>query len=324
MTTNWPVAIDQVYQSRVSELHRPLRAGELVLQEGLYVLKRPGVSITAPASLFPDVVACRRAISPFFSNLGLHTMYLLYEIANDEPFWRTPHITVNGTELLERLCLRRDARGIHYTRNRQRVAAVLGVAHHFTFAFEGQVSRPLIRVKEWSADAWDKRLPREVSVELLYYDGVRKNDRRGNHYVLVPRRELVTGFNLRPTTELLAAYLCTRYQQTRHRRHVPQLTRKTLVEKAGITCNSRSWQKVTLRRAIDELIETRILAPDVQIPAADDDCLSYRWGPALLNLTARNAFAAFDGESKRWRRRRYHQHQSGESLLCNASSSLSS
>ena len=68
-------------------------------------------------------------IRPYVGAYGARVVHLLYEIANDAPYWRNPLITVDTNELLDRLGAKRDPRGIHRSKNRELLRNVLNVAH---------------------------------------------------------------------------------------------------------------------------------------------------------------------------------------------------
>ena len=52
-------------------------------------------------------------IRPFLGVFGARVVQLLYEIANDPPYFRHPVISFDTNMMLDRLGLRRDSRGIH-------------------------------------------------------------------------------------------------------------------------------------------------------------------------------------------------------------------
>ena len=68
-------------------------------------------------------------IRPYVGAYGARVIHLLYEIANDAPYWRNPLITVDTNELLDRLGAKRDPRGIHRSKNRELLRNVLNAAH---------------------------------------------------------------------------------------------------------------------------------------------------------------------------------------------------
>ena len=219
-------------------------------------------------------------IRPFLGAYGARVVHLLYEIANDPPYWRNPLITVETNDVLDRLGLTRDRRGVHYSRNRETLRNVLNAAHNLEIVgeyttWEGGVKvRKAMRKSVMSLigasfdpdetsgisteELFQRGLPKEMQIRLNFYEGVRRPDGRlGNQYVLMPR--LVEPKKLpkaahSATHELLRAYLLFRYRQTRMKSLSLNVTRQTAMEKANITNKNPRQATLTLRKALDKLV----------------------------------------------------------------------
>jgi hypothetical protein len=219
-------------------------------------------------------------IRPYVGAYGARVVHLLYEIANDAPYWRHPLITVDTNELLDRLGAKRDPRGIHRSKNRELLRNVLNVAHgleivgEYTTWEDGRPVRKAMRktvlaligatfdAEESQSltteELFQRGLPKSMQIRLNFYEGVRRPDGRlGNQYVLMPRLgdpKTLPKANYAATHELLRAYLLVRYRQTGMKTRVLNVTRQTALEKANIHNKNSRMATTTLRKALDRLV----------------------------------------------------------------------
>ena len=102
-----------------------------------------------------------------------------------------------------------------------------------------------------------------MAIRLNFYDGVRRPDGKlGNSYVLMGRLgdpEKLPQANHSGASETLKAYLLFRYRQTRMVNRTLSLTRTTALEKANIRNKNASRATMTLRKALDKLVQEGIL-----------------------------------------------------------------
>jgi hypothetical protein len=122
----------------------------------------------------------------------------------------TSVITVDTNELLDRMGLKQDSRGIHRSGNRERLRDALNAAHNLVIIGEyttwenGQRVRKAIRKTVLSLigatfdadesanlstlDLFERGLPKSMQIRLNFYDGIRRPDGTlGNQYVLMTR-----------------------------------------------------------------------------------------------------------------------------------------
>lgn len=280
------VAVDKFYVGKHSEIHTPVEIWDFRL--GVLSAKRD--TITLQMKVSPDtsenmIDNVIDLIRPFLGTFGARVVHLLYEIANDAPYWRSPTITVNTNELLDRLGMKRTADGSHHTLNRRRLRDVLNVAHELEIVAEfstwenGAVVRKgfyktVLSLISASFDPTEheeiptpelrlKGLPKSSTIRLNFYDGVRRPDGKlGNSYVLMPRLDdpaTLPKANHAGAAENLKVYLLFRYRQTRMATRTITLTRATALEKAGIRNKNASRATMTLRKALDTLIQQGVL-----------------------------------------------------------------
>ena len=275
------VAVDKVYASKATEIHAPPASWEVQLGVVTAQKRTVAMQMRLPAELPQQTIDnIIDLIRPFLGAYGARVVHLLYEIANDPPYWRNPLITVETNDVLDRLGLTRDRRGVHYSRNRETLRNVLNAAHNLEIVgeyttWEGGVKvRKALRKSVMSLigatfedgensgisteELFQRGLPKTMQVRLNFYEGVRRPDGRlGNQYVLMPR--LVEPKKLpkaahSATHELLRAYLLFRYRQTRMKSLTLTATRQTALEKANITNRNPRQATLTLRKALDKLI----------------------------------------------------------------------
>jgi hypothetical protein len=210
------------------------------------------------------------------------------------PYWRTPLITVNTNDLLDRLGLKRDANGYHRSKNRERLRETLNVAHYLEIVFKytdwengEKVTRALRKTvlsligatydpNECASISTDelfqRGLPRSMVLRLNFYDGIRRPDGRlGSRYVLMTRlgeAKSLPKANHAATHEALKAYVLLRYRQLNMKTRVIVITRRTALEKANIKNKNASMATVTLRKALDRLVADGLLerySPDLPL-----------------------------------------------------------
>lgn len=275
------VAVDKVYASKATEIHSPPEAWDF--QVGVVSAQKRTVALQMrlqtelPQQTIDNIIDL---IRPFLGAYGARVVRLLYKIANDPPYWRNPLITVETNDVLDRLGLTRDKRGVHYSRNRETLRNVLNAAHGLEIVGEyttwegGAKVRKAMRKTVLSLigatfddgensgisteELFQRGITKTMQVRLNFYEGVRRPDGRlGNQYVLMPRlaepKKLPKATHS-ATHELLRSYLLFRYRQTRMKSHTLTVTRQTAMEKANITNSNPRQATLTLRKALDRLV----------------------------------------------------------------------
>lgn len=275
------VAVDKLYAAKATEIHSPATNWEMQL--GVISAQKRTVTLQMQLPLdYPEdtIDNIIDLIRPYVGAYGARVVHLLYEIANDAPYWRNPLITVDTNELLDRLGAKRDPRGIHRSKNRELLRNVLNAAHGLEIIGEystwegGRPVRKALRKTVLSLigatfdaeeshslsteELFERGLPKSMQVRLNFYEGVRRRDGRlGNQYVLMPRLgdpKALPKANYSATHELLRAYLLFRYRQTGMKSRVLTVTRQTALEKANIHNKNGRMATQTLRKALDRLI----------------------------------------------------------------------
>lgn len=294
------VAVDKFYASKVPEIHRSqvweVTPGLLSAQQ-----KTIRLEITLPIESEQEVIDnIIDLVKPVIKPYGARVIHLLYEIANDPPYWRTPLIALDSNDILDRLGLKRDSRGIHYSRNRERLRDVLDMAHRLEIVGEyithvqGQPVRKAIRstlisligaeydVEESRAistgELFQRGLPKTMTIRLNFYSGIRRPDGRlGNQYVLTNRLkkpEMLGSARHSGTEEMLRTYLMLRYRQARMASREIRLTRKDALEKAGITTGNVTRATQILERALNKLVEEGTVERYDKVPIKPSETFS--------------------------------------------------
>ncbi len=297
-------AIDQLYVSKASEIHSPPEEWEY--KAGVLRARRQTVAIEITVGEDKDQYIIDNIVDlvrPFLGAFGARIVRLLYETANDDPYWRHPVITVDTNDLLDRLRLRRDSRGFHRSNNRARLRNALNAAHNLevvgeytTWEAGKQVRKALRRtvlsVLEGTFDAEESRalkteelfergLPKSLTIRLHFYDSIRQpNGRLGSSYILIPR--LAESVSLRSarhaaTEEALKAYLLLRCRQTGSRELT--ITRAVALEKAGITNKNVTRATYTLTKALDRLVADGTLVGYASVPLHPHDSFTVTVAP---------------------------------------------
>lgn len=275
------VAIDKFYAGKANEIHTPPDAWEV--QAGVVKAQRRTIALQMqvpedyPQHAIDNIIDL---IRPYLGTYGARVVHLLYEVANDPPYWRTPLITIDTNDLLDRLGDKRDRRGVHYSKNRKRLRDVLNAAHELEIHGEilvwenGREVRRALRRSVLSLigadfDAREHRgltteelfrrgLPKAMQIRLNFYEGVRRPDGRlGNQYVLMPRLagpKALLAANYAATHELLRAFFLFLYRETPTTSRTLTTTRQVALEKANITNKNKSMATQTLRKALDRLV----------------------------------------------------------------------
>ncbi|MGN6697803.1 MAG: hypothetical protein ACTHMR_06575 [Thermomicrobiales bacterium] len=280
------VAVDKIYASKATEIHSKAEGWDF--QVGVISAQKRTVALQMrlptdmPQHAIDNIIDL---IRPYLGGYGARVVHLLYEIANDPPYWRNPLIAVDTNDILDRLGATRDRRGVHYSRNRETLRNVLNAAHNLEIVGEyttwegGAKVRKAMRKTVLSLigatfdegessglsteELFQRGLPKSMQIRLNFYEGVRRPDGRlGNQYVLMPRLpgpKALPKANHAGTHELLRAYLLFRYRQTRMKSHTLVVTRQTALEKANITNKNPRMATQTLRKALDRLVAAGIL-----------------------------------------------------------------
>jgi hypothetical protein len=281
ITTETLIAVDKLYAAKATEIHTPPEAWDLQL--GVISAQKRTVTLQMHLPLeFPQdtIDNIIDLIRPYVGAYGARVVHLLYEIANDAPYWRHPLITVDTNEVLDRLGAKRDPRGIHRSKNRELLRNVLNAAHNleivgeYTTWEDGRPVRKAMRKTVLSLigatfdaeeshslsteELFQHGLPKSMQIRLNFYEGVRRPDGRlGNQYVLMPRLgdpKTLPKANYAATHELLRAYLLFRYRQTGMKSRALNVTRQTALEKANIRNKNARMATLTLRKALDRLV----------------------------------------------------------------------
>ncbi|HXG24682.1 MAG TPA: hypothetical protein VNJ09_09025 [Chthonomonadales bacterium] len=287
------IAVDKLYAAKATEIHSPLEHYEVSLGTLIAPKRTIALQLKIPAreseSALDNILDI---IRPYLGTYGARVVQALYEIANDPPYWRNPIVTINTNELLDRLGEKRDARGVHYSRNRARLRDTLNAAHNleivgeYTTWEDGVQVRKAVRrsvisligatfdfsdtVGITTEDLFLQGLPKAVQVRLNFYDGVRRPDGAlGNQYVLMPRLaapKALPKANYAGTYERLRQYLLYCYRQSHPANATLTLTRETALEKAGITNKNVTRATHTLEKALHRLKAEGILHSFGPIP----------------------------------------------------------
>ncbi len=309
------VAVDKVYAAKATEIHSPPAAWDF--QVGVVTAQKRTVALQMklpselPQQTIDNIIDL---IRPFLGAYGARVVHLLYEIANDPPYWRNPLITVETNDILDRLGLTRDKRGVHYSRNRETLRNVLNTAHGLEIVGEYTTWEGGVKVRKAmrktvlsligatfddgensglsTEELFQRGLPKTMQVRLNFYEGVRRPDGRlGNQYVLMPRivePKKLSKASHSATHELLRSYLLFRYRQTRMKSHTLTVTRQTAMEKANITNKNPRQATLTLRKALDKLVANgTIEGYSASLPAKPHETFEAILSPtAVHNLPA--------------------------------------
>ena len=275
------IPVDKLYASKITEIHsRPERWDFKV---GVMQANRRTIAVQmslpdeAQNILIDNILDM---VQPFLGPFGARIVHLLYEIANDPPYYRTPVITVDTNEMLDRLGLKRDSRGLHRSKNRERLRNALNAAHalevvgEYTTWVQGKsvrqtFYRTVLSIIGAAFDAEEnaslstaelrtKGLPKSMQLRLNFYDSIRRPDGTlGDQFVLfsrLPKPQSLEGANYSATHERLRAYLMFRFRQMRPADRVLVVTQQTALEKGGIRNKNLRQANATLRKALDKLV----------------------------------------------------------------------
>jgi hypothetical protein len=307
------IAVDADYAALRAAIHQPLGDGEFgQLNSDGWALERPAAALQLP--LLPDdrdqssQESVVQLIRHFVGDFPARMMHLLFEVANDPPFYRRPDITVSINDLLDRLGYTRDSRGIHYSANRKRVTSTLQalyLTHVELYQRRGRTTNgftaPLLSFLGFSTTSEDARnMPiREVfarglpdvvrlTINSIWYKGVRNSDNRpGTHYQLLPRATVETTGRRRGahrgraaarsgrSVDNLRVYV-QRCQVSTQARQV-DIALASLLQEAGITNRNTSQAAITLRRALDKLVDENVISAHRQVQRGATAVVELRW-----------------------------------------------
>jgi hypothetical protein len=307
------IALDADYASYRAAIHQPLGDDEFPQpdEEG-WSLHRPSTALQLP--LIPSDRDQRseegvvELLRHFVGEFPAHVMHLLFEVANDPPFYRRPDITVSINELLDRLGYTRDNRGIHYSVNRRRLTRTLQALHLTNvelYQRRGKTTKafsaPLLSALGFTSTDEDVRkmplrevfrrgLPDviQVSINSIWYKGVRDTEGRpGSHYQLLPRMTDVRSGKRRGAIAGRAAQrtgrsvdnlrLYVQRCQVATQSRVMAVALALLLQEAGITNKNASQAGVTLRRALDKLVQEGLLISFRQVQRGATSVMELRW-----------------------------------------------
>jgi hypothetical protein len=275
------VAVDKLYAAKAVEIHTSpdtwdFRLGIVSAQRRTITLQMK-VPPDTPEAMIDNIIDL---IRPFVGAYGARVIHLLYEIANDPPYWRNPLLTVSSNDILDRLGQKRDKHGFHHSKNRERLRDALNIAHALEVV--GQFTiwekdkpvtkafyKPVLSLIGATFDPAEiegistvelrqKGLPKTMQIRLNFYDGVRRPDGTlGNQYVLMPRLaepQQLSKANYARTHELLRAFFLLRYRQSPSKSRTLTLTRVQILDKANIKNKNASRATMTLRKALEALL----------------------------------------------------------------------
>jgi len=307
------IALDAEYAAYRASIHQPLGDDEAPHpdDEG-WSLRRPSTALQLP--LLPSDRDQRsqegvvELLRHFVGEFPAHVMHLLFEVANDPPFYRRPDITVSINELLDRLGYTRDGRGIHYSMNRRRLTRTLQALHLTNvelYQRRGKTTKafsaPLLSALGFTSANEDvRKMPlREVfqrglpdviqlSINSIWYKGVRDVDGRpGTHYQLLPRTTIEHTGRRRGATKGRAALrsgrsvdnlrLYVQRCQISTQAHVVEIAFASLLQEAGITNRNTSQAAVTLRRALEKLVDEGLLTAYRQFQRGATSIMELKW-----------------------------------------------
>lgn len=290
------VAVDKLYATKATEIHSAF--GHMDVGLGMMTARKRTIALQLklPMNVTGEngdaLDNILDIIRPYLGTYGARVVQALYEIANDPPYWRSPIVTLNTNDLLDRLGEKRDVRGIHYSRNRARMRDTLNAAHNLEIVGEYTTwedgvqvrkafRRPVVSMIGATFDAAEtsdltteelflKGLPKNVQIRLNFYDGVRRpNGALGSQYVLMPRLaepKALPKANYSTTHERLRQYLLLCRRASGEDRNEISLSRETALEKAGITNKNVTRATQTLEKALNRLVEEGILASYTPLP----------------------------------------------------------
>jgi hypothetical protein len=287
------VAVDKLYASKATEIHTPPEAWNF--EAGILSAQKRTITVQmkVPSEGSDEIIDnIIDIIRPYVGTFGARVVHLLYETANDEPYWRNPLITIDTNDLLDRLGLKRDKHGYHYSENRERLRDALNAAHNLEIIGEystwenNRPVRKLLRRTVLSLigatfdaeesgnlstlELLQRGLPKSLQIRLNFYDGVRRLDGKlGNQYILMPRLgnpQALLSARHAATEELIKAYIMMRYRQTRMESRTLTITRGTALEKANIKTKHVTRATQILTRALDKLVADGTLEQYGSIP----------------------------------------------------------
>ncbi|HWE60751.1 MAG TPA: hypothetical protein VHB98_03495 [Chloroflexota bacterium] len=306
------IAIDDEYVAYRAAIHQPLGDDEFGrMDEEGWRLERPVTALQL--SLLPDdrgqesQETVVQLLKYFVGEFPAKVMHLLFEIANDPPFFRRPDIRVSINDLLDRLGYTRDSRGVHYSANRKKLTQTL-LALSLTQvelrrtrgkSTEGYRA-PLLASLGFLTNEDVRNMPfREVfaqgladtvplTINPVWYRGVRGADNRpGTHYKLLPRTTPEqrgrkrgaprghTQVRSGRSVDNLRVYI-QRCQASTQARQV-EIALSSLLQEAGITNRNISQALTTLRRALDKLVLEGVLTAHRQIQRGATAIMELRW-----------------------------------------------
>jgi hypothetical protein len=213
------IAVDRTYHETHVLIHQPLvvdEVGEFV-HDSWQLERANSTVLTVKPGQIGDVsraehdmaamqefgiMVARKAVGEAAARL----MRVLYEMANDPPYWRQRRIQVRLTDLMDRMEYRKDTNGYHRSKNRRHLGQTLLALHFTHMSFQrsqrgGSVGAmgPLISGLEFQTredtssltpeDVFKRGLPDVVTV-VFNEQWYRIRDSAGrptDQYALVPR-----------------------------------------------------------------------------------------------------------------------------------------
>jgi hypothetical protein len=307
------IALDAEYAAYRAAIHQPLAIDEMPRPDAQgWTVQRPVTALQLPLPPFERELSSQEGVVQllrhFVGEFPAKIMHLLFEIANDPPFYRRPDITISINDVLDRLGYTRDGRGIHYSVNRKRLTLTLQALHltdvelyqrrgKTTKAF----SAPLLSALGFTStneevrqmplrEVFARGLPDviQVSINAIWYRGVRDPEGRpGTNYQLLPRTSIeLTGrrrgghrgrgsIRTGRSVDNLRVFVqrCQVSSQSRH----AEVALASLLQEAGITNKNASQAATTLRRALDKLVSEAVLVEHRLVQRGATAVVELRW-----------------------------------------------
>lgn len=306
------IAVDTEYAAYRAAIHQPLGEDEYGrMDEEGWRLERPVTALQLP--LLPDdrhqdsQETVVQLIKHFVGEFPAKVMHLLFEIANDPPFYRRPDIRVSINDVLDRLGYTRDNRGVHYSANRKKLTQTLLSLYLTQVELRRTRGKstdgyraPLLASLGFSTNEDVRNMPfREVfaqgladvvplTINPVWYRGVRGADNRpGTHYQLLPRTNRELGprrrgaprgqVQVRSGRSVDNLRLYVQRCQASTQAHQVEVALPSLLQEAGITNRNTSQALTTLRRALDKLIAEAVLSAHRQVQRGATSVIELRW-----------------------------------------------
>jgi hypothetical protein len=307
------IALDAEYAAYRAAIHQPLAIDEMPQSDAQgWTVQRPVTSLQLPFPTFERELSSQESVVQLLRHMvgefPAKIMHLLFEIANDPPFYRRPDITISINDVLDRLGYTRDGRGIHYSVNRKRLTLTL----HALYLTDVEVyqrrgkttkafSAPLLSVLGFTSsndnvrqmpipEVFARGLPDvvQLSINAIWYRGVRDAEGRpGTNYQLLPRTSVELPArrrgghrgrgSVRTGRSVDNLRVFVQRCQVSSQAHHAEIALASLLQEAGITNKNASQATTTLRRALDKLVSEAVLTSHRLVQRGATAVVELRW-----------------------------------------------